>query len=185
MCRFLEHEGGFNRKQGMAAITRGKWYGAISYVRGPVEDEPHAKGCRQFVPDFPQISVNPILGNITTRLPDAQAVLAEIGQNLTKLPPLPPTATSPSTPWSSRHAPRGPRGVAGNLLIDWLKASVGNFAALLPFITDLKNFADKQTFIQQTASPLVGNIFADKQFRSGCLFGLRAFHCADPIAAIS
>jgi hypothetical protein len=48
------------------------------------------------VPDFAQISVNPVLGNITTRLPDAQAVLTEVEQKLTKLSPRPLTATSPS-----------------------------------------------------------------------------------------
>jgi hypothetical protein len=131
----------------MAAITRGKWYDAISDVRGPVEDDPHAKVCHPVVTDFAQISINTVLGNITTRLPDVRAVLAEIGQKLTKLPPPPPTATSPSAPWTSHHAPRGRRGAAGNLVVDELKASVGNVAALLPFITDLKNFALKQPFI--------------------------------------
>jgi hypothetical protein len=77
------------------------------------------------------------------------------------------------------------KGLAGSLVADELKASVGNSDALLPLITDLNSFTIKQHFIQQITGLLGGNIFVDEQFRFSYLFQLRAFPCVDQIAAIS
>jgi dynein heavy chain len=77
------------------------------------------------------------------------------------------------------------KGLPGNVVAVELKASVGDYTALLPVVTDLKNPALKQRFIEQITSLLGCNIFGDEQFRFGRLFELRAFHYVDQIAAIS
>ena len=191
--------------------------------------------------DVAQASLNPILGNITTKIEDAQAFLKEILQRLDEVK----TAASDynkyqramnlqvtrfedveelnkeitlknllwetkvrwinlTEKWSNMpfavidpnemteelreyqlNAAKCAKGLQGNVVAVDLKASVSDYAALLPVVSNLKNPALKQKFVEQIASLLGCNIFADEGFKFGKLFELRAFHFVDQIAAIS
>ncbi|OHT09907.1 Dynein heavy chain family protein [Tritrichomonas foetus] len=191
--------------------------------------------------DVAQVSLNPILGNITTKIEEAQSFLKTIMEKLTEVK----TAASDynkyqramnlqvtrfedveelnkeitlknllwetkvkwinlTEKWSNMpfaaidpnemteelreyqlSAAKCAKGLQGNVVAVDLKASVSDYAALLPVVSDLKNPALKQKFIEQIASLLGCNIFADEQFKFGRLFELRAFHFVDQISAIS
>lgn len=76
-------------------------------------------------------------------------------------------------------------GLPNNEVADELRASISDFANLIPIVSDLKNPALNQSHMDQITSILGGDIFDNDSFKFGRLVELHAYNFVDQVAAIS